>query len=196
MSQVPATKTPCTPLELVAGLMAAYAAQMGHEPEAPTLAVLCAQVALETANMHSLICWNIGNIKRGPGPDWCAFSTFEYVGTPPVKTPMVCEFSAWPSLESACERFVSFLYLSYPEAWEAATHGDPEGFARGLRSRGYFTAPVELYAAGVRAWFATYSKLLGGAPSPTADTLPAPAEVVPVDLDVEVLDVGTDYPSG
>ena len=171
MSEVPAVTTPVTPAELVTALGAAYTAQLGHPPDPDTLAVLCAQIALETANLRSLVCYNIGNIKRGPGPDWCSFQTFEYLGTPPVRTPMRCEVSAWPTLESACESFVAFLYQRYPEAWTAAVHGDPEGFARGLRSRGYFTAPVDVYAAGVKAWFATYRKIVGGDPAATEPEL-------------------------
>jgi len=173
LTQVPATTTPVTPQDLVAALGAAYAAQMGHPPEPDTLAVLCAQVALETGNMRSLVCYNLGNIKRGPGPDWCSFETFEYLGNPPVKTSMVCEFSAWPTLESACESFVAFLYQHYPEAWTAAVHGDPEGFARGLRVRGYYTAPVEQYAAGVKAWFGTYRKIVVGDSGATEPELAA-----------------------
>jgi hypothetical protein len=161
MSQVPATVTPCTTQELVDALRLAYTAQMGHPPMNHTLAVLCAQVALETGNMRSLVQWNLGNYKRGPGPDWCAFETFEYLGTPPVKKVMVCDFSAWPDLESAAEFFISGLYSRYPEAWSGAVAGDSAAFAHGLRLRGYYTAPEQLYAAGVERWRAFYEKLLG-----------------------------------
>ena len=152
-------------------LVGAYVAELGHAPSPETLAILCGQVALETGNMAALICWNIGNYKRGPGPDWCSFATFEYVGTPPVKTSMVCEFSAWPDMESAAAFFVSGLYTRYPEAWSAAVAGDVEGFAAGLRQRGYYTAPLALYVAGVRRWRDYYLALLAGDPAPTEPEL-------------------------
>lgn len=175
MSQVDPVRTPLSDETLIAALEAAYVDCLGHEPRHETLAVLLAQIALETGHASSLICWNLGNYKRGPGPDWCAFETFEYVGTPPVKTPMVCEFSAWPDLQSASAFFVSALYGRWPEAWAGAVAGDPEAFSVGLRARGYYTAPVGLYAAGVKRWFAFYAALLGGDSAVTEPELPVHA---------------------
>lgn len=166
MSQVPATVTPVSHADLIDALTVAYIASLGHPPLNDTLAVICAQIALETGDMRSCICWNVGNYKRGPGPDWCAFETTEYLGSPPVATKMTCEFSAWPDLPSACAFYVQALYSRWPEAWSAAVDGNPEAFAHGLRVRGYYTAPEALYAAGVRRWFSFYLALLGGSSPP------------------------------
>lgn len=171
MPEVANVTTPFTPAQLVAALQAAYCAQLGHDPTHATLAILCGQAALETANGRSCVCNNPGNYKRGPGPDWCSFETFEYVGNPPVKTSMVCEFSAWPTLEDAYGFFVSSLYTSWPEAWAGAVAGDVGAFCAGLRKRGYFTAPLELYEAGVRRWAEYYTALLGGDPAVTEPEL-------------------------
>ena len=180
MAEVAAVRTPFAPAQLVAALSDAYRVQLGHDPAPATLAILCGQAALETANGRVCVCNNPGNYKRGPGPDWCAFETTEYVGTPPVKTSMVCEFSAWPTLEDACAFFVSSLYTSWPEAWAGAVAGDVGAFCAGLRKRGYFTAPLELYAAGVARWRDYYLALLGG-----DDRVTEPEIVTPADAAVE-----------
>jgi hypothetical protein len=185
VSQVDPVRTPLSDEALIAALEAAYVDCLGHEPKHETLAVLLAQIALETGHAASLICWNLGNYKRGPGPDWCAFETFEYVPSATVgrgrgvgtgtKTSMICEFSAWPDLQSAAAFFVSALYGRWPEAWAGAVAGDPEAFSVGLHARGYYTAPVGLYAAGVRRWFAFYLALLGGDSAVTEPELPVDA---------------------
>ena len=85
------------------------------------------------------------------------------------------QFSAWPDLDSAAAFYVQALYTRWPEAWTALVHGDPEGFAAGLRSRGYYTAPLTLYAAGVRHWYTFYLALLGGDSATIEPSLPLDA---------------------
>ena len=177
MPEVPARLTPASPLELVEAVEAAYACQFGRPPQLRTVAVLCAQLALETANGQKIICWNPGNFKRGPTTDWCAFGTTEYVGSPPVATPMRCEFSVWPSLADGVGAWMHALYDHWPEAWAAAVLGDAPGFARGLKLRGYYTAPEAAYARGLATWCDRYVELLAGGPVPVVrddDAFPAP----------------------
>ncbi len=193
MSVVAAVKTPFVAQELIVRLGAAYQAQMGHEAAHQTLAVLCAQVALETANGTACICNNIGNIKRGPGPDYCSFTTTEYEGTPPSPVVQVCEFSAWPDLTSACQFYIAAMASHWPEAWTAAVDGDPTAFAAGLRQRGYYTAPLALYAAGVRRWFGYYLALLGGDSAVTEPELPELSPQDAATLAQTGLDVRADY---
>jgi hypothetical protein len=157
---VPPTRTPFKPSDLIAALSAAHIAEMGHPASHETLAILCAQVALETANGASCVQWNLANVKAGPGPDTCDFTTFEYVG--PVKTTMVCAFSAWCSLTDGAQFLIHYLAWNWPEAWSGAVVGDALAFCVGLKKRGFFTAPVELYAKGVSKWRDYYLALLGG----------------------------------
>jgi hypothetical protein len=162
VSQVPPTHTPCTDEQLLAVIHWACTSALGHAPTDATLAVLCAHVAFETNHMASLVQWNIGNYKRGPGPDWCSFETFEYVGTPPVKKTMVADFSAWPDLNSAASFYVRAFSAHWPEAWAGALAGDTDAFSAGLRKRGYYTAPEQAYAAGMTRWQTYYAAKLAG----------------------------------
>ncbi len=177
MSEVAAKRTPVADADLIPALLAAYARELGHEPKHETLAVICGQIALETAHGAAVVCWNLGNYKRGPGPDWCSFETTEWLGTPPTPRKIVCAFSAWPDLASATDFFIPALYGHWPEAWHAAVAGDPVAFAAGLRLRGYYTAPVEQYAAGVKRWFDFYLALLGGVSVPEEPALPSPGDL-------------------
>jgi hypothetical protein len=145
----------------------AYAGGLGHAPRHETLAILCAQVALETANGSACVQWNVGNFKGGCSVDECQFVTTEYEGEPPEPVVQTCTFSAWPDLTAGCQYYVRALYSHWPEAWAGAVAGDARAFAAGLRQRGYYTAPLALYAAGVERWQAYYLARLGGATEPT-----------------------------
>ena len=176
MAQVAPTVTPCTHADLIAAVSLAYLTDLGHAPSHATLAILLAQIALETGHASKLVAWNLGNYKRGPGPDWCRFETTEWLGTPPAPVQMECDFSAWPDLASAALFFIEGLYTHWPEAWSGAVAGDADVFATGLKMRGYYTAPESAYAAGVKRWQAYYLALLGGDDSPTLPELPTDAE--------------------
>lgn len=167
MSEVPATRTPTPDSALVPAAQQAYLAELGHLPANEVLAILLGQWAFECNHGGACMNYNLGAYKRGPGPDWCSFSTTEWLGTPPVETHMVCEFSAWPTLESAVEFCISSLYNHFTEAWSRAVLGDSDGFVAGLKLRGYFTGPLLAYQAGVRKWRDFYLALLAGDPSPT-----------------------------
>ena len=160
----PAVKTPFTPAELVAAMDAACLAQLGWGERAITKAIVCAQVALETANGAACVCNNPGNYKAGPGPDTTSFLTTEWLGDPPTPRQMVCAFSAWPSLADGLGYHLHALYTHWVEAWAGAVAGDPRAFSAGLRLRGYYTAPLDAYARGVEAWTARYLPLFGADP--------------------------------
>lgn len=90
-------------------------------------------------------------------------------------------FQAWTSLASALADHFALLERGFPEAWaELLGAADPAKYATALHQRGYFTADVANYAAGlvsvaamVRAQLA---KADGPAPAPVPNvvTLPAP----------------------
>lgn len=173
MTELAATKTTFTPQELLAALATAWRSEMGGEPSHASLAVLAAQVALETANGKACVQNNVGNFKAYAGVDSCSFLTTEWIGTPPAPVSMTCKFAAWPTLAEGVQAYLRNLYTHWTKAWHFVCAGDPEGFSAGLRAQGYYTAPVELYAKGVRRWFTFYAALLGGDPAPTEPELPA-----------------------
>lgn len=163
MSQVVATVTPVSDADLFAAIRAALPISDA------TLAILCAHVALETAHGARVVQWNVGNYKRGPGPDWCEFETSEWLaptgsppGTAPARTSVTGQFSAWPDLAGGCAFYAPAFARHWPEAWAGALAGDCGAFCAGLKARGYYTAPEPLYAAGVARWQTYYLALLAG----------------------------------
>lgn len=187
MSQLPATKTPATPGEVRDALRAAWRLQLHTEASQDAVCVLLAQWALETGEGASMVAYNIGNLKAPhglAGPDFCAFSTFEYDAAgvryeihPPDPG---CNFRAFATLEDGVENFLRGMWEHWTAAWPAVVVGNPEAFAAGLRSQGYYTAPLALYAAGVRAHFDRYRKILPWPPSPDeTPTNPALMYILP-----------------
>lgn len=169
----PATRTTFSVVDLITALRKAYTIQLGHDPKQETIAVLAAQVALETGGGTACIQWNIGNFKANIGADFCRFATTEYING--QAQPMVCSFAVFQSLEQGCEQYLHSMYTHWDLAWPFAVAGDPKGFAQGLHDQkpyGYYTAPVALYIKGVQRWFDQYMKVPWDPPS-AVDTLPA-----------------------
>lgn len=71
-----------------------------------------------------------------------------------------CRFRAFSSLEEGTRYYLHGMWSHWTQAWHYVCVGDPEGFAAGLRAQGYYTAPVEAYAADMRAYFNKYTKTL------------------------------------
>ncbi len=185
MTDVPATRTPFTADELVGALRFAWHAQLGGAPTRETLAVLAAQIAFETANGTECVCWNIGNFKWYSGaPAACMFGTTEWVGSPPHRIQMRGSFAAYPDLATGIGAYLHALYTRWTTAWHSVVAGDPDGFARGLKAQGYYTAPVEQYVAGVRHWFAFYVARLGGDADKTLPEVPHIPSIAPIAPDV------------
>ncbi len=116
-------------------------------------------------------------------------------------------FRAYPSLEIGMARFVDMKRNPqgrYFSSWAHVLLGDPEGYARVLGAKGYYTADPNVYAASMRKKFDAWMKLdafdraldqlVGIGPmsesTPVVSTaittpavIPDDAELVPVDCD-------------
>lgn len=87
-------------------------------------------------------------------------------------------FRAFESLESAMAHHVAFLASErYAPARQLLLDGQAEAFARELGRAGYYTAPPDVYAKGVRLLSAEYARTLPPDPAPTAPTRPVEALV-------------------
>lgn len=158
-------------------LRAAWAVQLGAQPSPVSLAILCAQVALETGNGRACFNHNLGNFKSYGGRNWMMLPTTEYVLGQPIK--QRCSFAAFDSLLDGANEYLRQMWSHWTHAWRWLLAGDPEQFAQGLKEQGYYTAPVAQYAAGVRRWFDYYSSRLGGDLDATTPELPPIRGVAP-----------------
>lgn len=131
-------------------------------PELSRLAagIIWAQYALETGRGSA--CWNnnIGNVKVTQGqaaagvPLYMLPNTWEIIhGKREVFQPDDPQtwFRWFPDLESGMVHHVGFLRdRRYKPAWPAVLAGDPTAFTVELKRLGYFTAPLQAYAGGMR----------------------------------------------
>lgn len=146
---VQAERTETTPAEIRKALSAAHTKATGGILSEPALDVLVAHVSHETGRGAKMYNFNFGGIK-GQSPEGATanYRTTEYTAGAPAK--MTDGFRAYGSLESGATDYLSLLERRYPEALRAAEAGNATGFAAALKSRGYFTAPLEMYANSLR----------------------------------------------
>lgn len=165
--------------EVRAALVQAWLDKFDASPSPRTITLLLAHIALETG-MAECRNWNLGNCKaQVNGPvDWCIFDTWEMIDGRHVD--MKCAFRSFPDLPSGAIFYVDLLFHQFNRAWPAVREGDPGMFAVLLKEQRYYTAPLEDYAAGMRARFAFYwthlaqSLLCGAGYDVTVDGLLGP----------------------
>ena len=185
MAEVPVTRTTFTVRDYARAVVRAWRDYLGETPSREAVGCLWAQYALETG--RGAFCWNnnIGNVKWSPGHDHMMLrGTWEIVGgkrvvfEPPHPATWFC---AYASLDDAMGEHLRLLREKrYASSWGAIERGDPTAFATQLKAKGYYTAPLEDYARGLRSMLAefvrsgAYEGALDelGDVSPMADTLP------------------------
>jgi len=167
--------TPLTPKEACR----AFAVHLPLDPH--VLACHVAQSALETGHWKSLHWFNFGNVKATPkwdgdvtcfgcneiingkvvwfhpGPEvgWPGHDVWLRKHPTSVSNTTACKWRAFPTAEDGVAQQLAFL-KSRPRSWSAAAIGDPEGFARALKTERYYTADVEHYTKLLKSLWNTY----------------------------------------
>lgn len=157
-NEVPRVQTPITLEVFVAAIRAAYASELGREPDRKTAAVFFGHLMIETSGV-AVWNWNLGNIKYVPGcgSDWFDLpGTWEVVNGRKVVLPAGDpgrRFRAYDSPVDGLARKLRFLYSGaggrYAKAWKDACDGQPAHYARSLKDAGYYTGDVNAYTRGV-----------------------------------------------
>jgi len=134
------------------------------------LDILTAHVSHETAAGRSMYNYNFGGIK-GASPDGTTArcKTHEYINS--KKTNLVDGFRAYRNLTDGAADYLSLLQRRYGAALERAEQGDVDGFSTALKKRGYYTAPLGIYARAMRA------RLNQGLDQGWSTTRPGPASI-------------------
>lgn len=132
--------------------------------------VLWAQYAIETG--RGKFCWNcnIGNVKvtramvNAGRPYFMLPNTWEMVNgkrlvfQPPDEQTW---FRHFDTLGEAMTHHVRFLREErYRPAWPAVLSGDPDTFARTLKTLGYYTASADLYAAAMSSFHSEWMRIV------------------------------------
>jgi hypothetical protein len=138
--------TPANMSQIRAALVSAWTSLTGSAPDDDTLALLAAQIALETANGSALMGNNVGNFKARQGdPGAITFATTEYVGGKLIHLPAGAPgawFRSWPTLAAGTVAYLSALKGQFGASWQSVLDGDTLAFATALKNHGYFTAPL------------------------------------------------------
>jgi hypothetical protein len=162
MALYKAAKTVLTKKTLINMLNEGWKELYGKYPKKESLAVLSAQVCIETGLKF---CWlnNLGNIKRYGEHDWQAYRCSEIINgkeewfDPPHK---MTQFCAYLSPSQGAKEYIEFVSKRkrYQKAWQSVLAGDPKAYAINLHDAGYYTASVALYSKGCISLFNMFMK--------------------------------------
>lgn len=141
-------RTPLAPGRIRVALERAYEAKHGSKPSAAMLDVLTAHVSHETADGNKMYNHNFGGIK-GVSPDGftARLRTTEVIRGRSIR--IRDGFRAYETPERGAADYLGYLERNHPQALERASRGDVSGFARSLKSRGYYTASLRDYQASM-----------------------------------------------
>lgn len=148
---VPMKKTALTGSQAAEALERAWTKRFGTPPSRETLGVITAQWAHETGRGSHMYNFNFGGIK-GTGPSGLSVSARTKEGFGETERTITDRFRAYQSAEEGAADYVEFLSKRYPRALDAAGNGDPGGFVRALKARGYFTGDERVYVKSVQSF--------------------------------------------
>ena len=140
--------TKLTGSEAKAALTQAWRNVFGEEPSEKTSQLLLAQWSLETGRGKAMMNNNFGGIKgAGPTGLTARYGTHEVENG---KTISITDgFRAYETPQEGATDYVRLLSKRYGSALDAARSGDAQGFVRGLKKGGYFTAPEAQYTSAI-----------------------------------------------
>lgn len=148
---VPMKKTALTGSQAAEALERAWTKKFGTRPSQETLGVLTSQWAHETGRGSHMYNFNFGGIK-GTGPSGLSVSSRTKEGFGETERTITDRFRAYRTAEEGAGDYIEFLAKRYPRAVDAAGNGDPAGFVRALKSRGYFTGDERVYVRSVQSF--------------------------------------------
>lgn len=152
--QIPYHKTILSDLDLAQALKQGYQQVFGREPTAEALAGGWSQVVLEAGEPVSLPGNNMGNIKASN--DWLNAGKPFFIKDTKENNAEGHEYTEhgtkWRAYNTPVEGAVGywqFLGKGYANALDWMAAGDPTSATVNLGLKGYFTANIKRYAAGV-----------------------------------------------
>lgn len=188
------TRTPIDPKTYARAVLAACDTLSWLRLPRASVGVLHAQFIVETSGVH---CWNwnLGNVKVtqsqvDAGVPWIDLpGTWEVIAGKRVVLPEGHPGRRFRAFDKLDEAMVDHLRMlkerRFKSAWPAVLAGDPDLFARELKAKGYYTAPVEAYASLMRNAHAAfmrseaYAKAVGDL-TPTEPALPVVETAQPI----------------
>lgn len=112
-----------------------------------------AMLAHEHAGGKAVFCFNFGNITSSAARtgDYFLLEAREFIDSKWVLKTQ--RYRAWPSAQEGLDDFFDLLHRRYPDVLWWAFLNEPAKAVEALKAGGYFTAPLELYLAGVMRYY-------------------------------------------
>lgn len=148
----------------------------GEEPDDDTVRILTAQWAHETGHGASMFNYNFGGIK-GAGPSGLSVAQRTREGWGDTERTIIDKFRAYGTAEEGATDYVRLLAKRFPDAVESARAGDPAGFVRALKARGYFTGNEGEYTRSIVALSGMQLPQSGAAAPPPLRAAPVAPEL-------------------
>ena len=141
-------RTPLGGDDAASAISNAYQSVTGHAPTAKQLSLLVSQWSLETGGGRAMMNYNFGGIKgAGPSGLSAAYTTKEGYGA--TERTIVDRFRAYTSPTEGATDYLRTLRARFPKSFEAVRAGDAAGFARTLKSEGYYTGSEADYTRAI-----------------------------------------------
>jgi hypothetical protein len=148
MGEVARSVTPLSRGEAAAGIVSAYRAHTGHDPNRQLAELLLAQVWLETARGQSVVCHNWGNLSGSYQgsywrPPWFEVTDASSARNKHLNAEMLAgraprSFRAYRDHKTGAHDYLRLLLTErYRPIIATASAGDPRAFAIAVQSTGY-----------------------------------------------------------
>lgn len=189
--------------EITYYLREAWKCIYGEYPSLDSLAILFAQIALECGRGTMCRNYNLGNVKRRDGYDYCMYYCSEYINGKEIKFNPPHPQTHFVALSTPLDGAIFHIgFLSnrsnYKKAWKEVIKGDVVKYVYEIKQGGYFTAPLDKYTAVVVSIFNEFKrrseKLLAWTPpkpepDPIVEVKPILKEPVPIYEEKQIITV-------
>lgn len=161
-NQVPYKITNLGEIDLANVLRGGYKKVFGKDPSAQALAGGWAQVVLEAGLPVKLPCNNIGNIKAGK--EWISQGNLYFSKDTSENKPTgesyktAANWKAFTTPEDGAAEYWKLLKSRYSNSLDWMEAEDPTSAAVNLGLKGYYTADIKKYSAGVSSLYLKFMK--------------------------------------
>ena len=145
---------------VIDAIVTVWQEKFGKLPFKEQVAILLAQISLETGNMKRMYNFNVGNITTdGKSHKYYDDLTTKEQVAPGQYQYLNLKYRAYPTLLDGVKDYINFLSSSKrASAWNYIENPDPVSYSKALKDLGYYTADEIRYTKPLVSLFETFSK--------------------------------------
>ena len=154
--------TPASEEDLAKAIINAWQKNFGQVPYKEQVAILLAQISLETAQGKAIHNYNVGNITTsGKDSDYFDDLTTKEQVSPGKFEKKNLKYRAYLNLNDGVAQYINLISNPtgrYKDAWDHVLSPDPVAYSKALKQMGYYTANEAPYTKGLTSLFDRYKK--------------------------------------